>query len=60
MAFLATPLLPPLGIDVNTTIVITAFDKDTKTIFGTFQGTAVNGNYGSIEVQNGRFKARVY
>ena len=60
MAFLATPLLPPLGIDVNTTILITAFDKDTKTIFGTFHGTAVNGSYATIEIENGRFKARVY
>jgi hypothetical protein len=60
MAFLATPLLPPLGIDVNTTVVITAFDKDTKMIYGTFDGTAVNGNYGSIKIENGRFKARVY
>ena len=59
MAFLATPLLPPLGIDVNTTIVITSFDNNTKMIFGTFEGTAVNGNYSTIRIENGRFKARI-
>ena len=59
VAFLATPLLPPLGMNVNTTIVITAYDEDTKMIYGTFDGTAINGNYATIDIRNGRFKAMI-